>query len=75
MTKCASGSRTSPAILLTSHHPANEMNAPIKAIPRAGKNESDPGRCDQNGVRLAQSPRPSPKPHTTRKPSKPIFKA
>ena len=35
----------------------------------------NPGRCDQKGVRLATSPRPSPKPQMMMNPSKPIFKA
>src|SRR5207237_7038343 len=65
------GSRTSPPILLTSHHPPNEKNAPTMAAPNAGPRGREPARCAMNGAKFDHDPRRKTTAHTTSNPSTP----
>src|SRR5216683_3336508 len=65
------GSRTSPAILLTSHQPPKEKNAPTIAAPSAGPNGSEPGCCAMNGTKLDHDPSRITNAHKTSDPSTP----
>src|SRR6185369_5637978 len=66
-------SRTSPEILLTSHHPPKEKNAPTIAAPKARSNGSEPGLCATKGRKFDHEPRRSEKPHTTSTARSPSF--
>src|ERR1035438_8244264 len=65
------GSRTSPAILPTSHHPPKEKNAPTTPTPSAGANGNDPGRCATKGAKFDHDPSRKAKAQIVRKPSRP----
>src|SRR5436190_13427864 len=62
------GSRASPAILLTSHHPPKVKNAPTIAIASAGPNGSDPDLCATSGAKFDHDPIRNTSAHTTRNP-------
>src|ERR1700680_3837300 len=55
--KVRPGSRTSPAILLTSHQPPKEKNARTKPAARAGRIGRDPGRRATKGTKFDHAPR------------------
>ena len=55
---CASGSRTSPAIFVTSHHPPNEKNAATKAPGERGADGRRAGPPRRERLRSAASGRP-----------------
>src|SRR5579864_2455146 len=63
------GLRTSPAILLTSHQPPKEKNAPTMAAPSAGIRGKEPGRCATKGMKLDQDPSRNAVAHTVSRPS------
>src|SRR5436309_2423397 len=67
------GSRTSPAILLTSHQPPNEKNPPTIAAPSAGPNGREPGCWDTRGIKFDQDPRRNANAHITSEASTPSF--
>src|SRR5581483_4208696 len=66
-------SRTSPAILLTSHQPPNEKNAPTMAAPNAGNKGKEPERCALKGTKFVHEPRWKASAHTINNPSNPSF--
>src|SRR6266496_2503909 len=67
------GSRTSPEILLTSHHPPKEKKAPTMAAPSAGPKASEPGLWATKGAKFDHDPKRSASAQITRNPSKPSF--
>src|SRR5436309_13448833 len=71
--KVRPGSRTSPAILLTSHQPPKEKNPPTMAAPSAGPKGTEPGRCATKGTKFDHDPRRNAKAQTTIDASRPSF--
>src|SRR5450432_3655994 len=65
------GSRTSPAILLTSHQPPKEKNAPTMAAPSPGPNGNEPECCATKGTKFDHDPRWKTTAQTVSRPSTP----
>ena len=67
------GSRTSPPILLMSHHPPNEKK-PATIPPASALNKgAEPGRRGASGQKVPQSPNRPRTPHKTIKKRETIF--